>query len=126
MSFVNIQNIAATNQADKDDSMFKKIFYRFLDELIRENYTYDRYSCTLSTSSLHFDDKKMFLTFLISPDEYQDYAQNETRLREAINEYDDYMQHLIDDRISDIWHEDMDEMGACLTRCADNGEMRYI
>jgi len=120
-----VQNQSKYSSKDGDKNMLRKAFRTFLDSIIRENATHRDDCYNLFASDLSYYDKKMFMTYLITPDDYEDFTSNSVREREAIKEYEKEMQYLIDDRINDLYHEDMREMGLVLNQHRDNGEFYY-
>ena len=125
----NIQNIVPSNQATfcskEGESMLAKVFRQILDQVIRENAIYKDGSYSLFASDLPYHDKKLLLSYLIPIDEYDEYIKDPHKERAAFLEYENDMQYLIDDRIDDIWHEDMKEMGRTLCHCNQTGEPYY-
>lgn len=120
-----VQNQPVSNSMEGEKNMLGREFRHFLDDLIRSNATYKHGCYQLYACDLAYEDKKIFLTYLVTPEDYEDYIENSNRERVALEEYEGEMQYLINDRIDDIWHEDMQEMGRTLCHCNQTGEPYY-
>lgn len=125
-----IQNRVAANQSkfdstDGEKNMLGKAFNRYLDSLIRENCTYKDGCYQLQASDIPYEDRKLLLSYLVHIEDYEDFTRDKTREIEAIKDYEPEMQYLIDKRIDDVWHEDMQEMGRTLCHCRQTGEPYY-
>lgn len=130
MAMPNIQNSSIVKQtkSSKDGrlTMLRDAFHTFLDSLIRNNAKHKSDCYSLFANSLSYDDQKLFLSYLVVPDDYEYYTATPTRTREVLKDYHDDMQFLINDRIDDLYREDMEEMGMRLCRHSDNNEIYYI
>jgi hypothetical protein len=120
-----VQNQPISNSTEGEKNMLGRVFHSFLDDLIRSNAKYKHGAYELFACDLPYEDKKIFLSWICSAEDYEDYISNPTRERVAIAEYEDFMQRLIDENIDDVWHEDMQEMGRTLCHCKQTGEPYY-
>jgi hypothetical protein len=130
MALTIVQNVVQQNQPNSDSQEGKKMlrnapFNLFLDDFIRTNANHDNDGYTLFASNLDLIDKKLFLSYLVDLEDYEDFIANDTRIQEAIKDYKEEMQYLIDQRIDEVYHEDMEEMGLVLCQHRDNGEFYY-
>lgn len=121
----NVLNQQVSNSKEGEKNMLGRAFRHFLDDLIRSNCKYVDGCYSLHAYDLPYEDKKIFLSYILNAEDYEDALANPRRERVYLNEYEDHMQYLIDDRIGDIWHEDMQEMGLVLNHHYDNGEPYY-
>jgi hypothetical protein len=110
---------------DGDKNLLGKVFRNFLDNLIREYAAHSNNAYNLFACNLPYEEKKQFLSYLTIIEDYEYFTSNPTRERIALTEYESEMQYLIDDRIDEIYHEDMREMGLTLSCHKDNGECFY-
>ncbi len=93
-------------------------FKQFLDEIILENATKRDGYWTLFVNDLSLPDKKIFLSYLVDSDLYEDFTNNHFRQTEAFKEYESEMQYFIDLRIDDFYHEYMeDKKNHAYTEC---------
>ncbi len=124
-----LQNSFVLNQQDSskdgEKNMLGKAFRSYLDSVIRENCCYHNGCYSLYAYDIPYEDKKILLSYLVSPEDFEDLTSNATRERVAFADYEDDMQFLIDNRINDLWHEDMQEMGLHACSYQDNGEIFY-
>lgn len=127
MAVNNITGENLFNQVFKDGDKInnKDVRVDFVRDLINENAYYENGVLTLYVHDLSFDEKKIFLSIIVEPEDYEYYCQSQTRLEAAIQEYTKAMQKRIDDIIDDVWHENMQEMGLVLSQHQDNGEYFY-
>ena len=125
----NIQNRVVQNQANfsskEGENMLARVFRQILDQVIRENVRYRDGGYSLFASDLPHHDKKLLLSYLVPIEDYEEYIKDPYKERAAFMEYEDEMQYLINERIDDIWHEDMQEMGLTLCHCNQTGEPYY-
>lgn len=125
-----VQNSCAPNQqvsnSMEGENMLGRAFNLYLDQLIRENCKHIDGCYSLFACDIPYEDRKIFLSYLVNIDDYKDYISNKTRERIAIKEYEDQMQYLINNRIDDVWHEDMQDMGRKLCHCNQTGEPYYV
>ena len=124
-----IQNRTTVNQEtfnSKDgENMFSKTFRVLIDQIIRENAKYDNGCYSLFACDLPQYDKRLLLSYLIPIEDYEVYIKDSYKERAAFIEHEDEMQYLINDRINDVWHEDMQEMDRTLCHCGQTGEPYY-
>jgi hypothetical protein len=100
---------------DGSKNMAKRILSNFINSLIRENAKHNDDSYSLFVSDLEPIDKKIFLSHLVSADEFEDYSANETRMSAAIKEYEEEMQFFVNENIDQVYHEDMRELGLTMS-----------
>lgn len=122
---LNQENSQSMDGREKMDTNWQesKPYRFFLDNLIREYCTYKNGSYEVLIGDVSDIDKKMFLSYLISIEEYEDYISNPVRLIEAIADHEPMMQDEIDERKDDLYVQDMEECGMVLGRHSDNGEV---
>jgi hypothetical protein len=97
----------------------------FVKSLIHECAHYHDGALSLSVSSLSHIDKKLFLSYIVDPSEYEWLCENDARLYAAFDEYKTDMQSLVDNYIDEVWHETMQEKGLIMGNHKDNGEIYY-
>lgn len=99
----------------------------FVHRLIRANGTFsstDGFS--LSIHDVDPLDKKLFLSYILEPSEFEDFCENYIRLQAGFKEYEKVMQACIDQEVDEVYHEDMQEMGLALRIDNENGEHIWI
>lgn len=119
LSFYSPENIA---QKIVDERYLTESFVK---SLIHENAHYHQGGFSLVVSSLSRIEKKLFLSYIVEPSEYEWLCENDARLYAAFDEYKAEMQSLIDHYIDDVWHEAMQERGLTMGTYKDNGEIYY-
>lgn len=128
MSNSSIDRSSLINQVvfkDEDKNMLGQAFRNTLDRIIRDNYDYKDGCYHLFACDLPNEDKRLLLSYLTSLEDFEYFTENFTRELESYKEFEPEMQYLINDRIDDIWHEDMQEMGRILNHDKNNGEPYY-
>jgi hypothetical protein len=103
----------------------RRMTENFVKSLIRENATYENGGLSLFVSSLSRIEKKLFLSYVVEPSEYEWLCENDVRLYAAFDEYEKDMQGLIDKYLDESWHEAMQERGLVMGKHNDNGEVYY-
>ena len=105
----SVRLIPYKNQSEiyiKDDiSMLRSAFHSFLDNIILENATRNSDYWSLGSKDIPYHDKKIFLSYLTTPDDFEYFTASPIRERLALEEYEKEMQYLIDERIDDVYHE---------------------
>ncbi len=84
-------------------------FKSFLDEIILAHAKKHNDHWSLFVCDLSHGEKKIFLSYMVDLDTYEDLTANFHRELEAIKEYAPEMQHYIDVRIDDFYHEYMED-----------------
>ena len=114
--------------ASKDGSMtnYSPAKIQFIYELIRENAKFDGDGAHLFACDLSEIDSKLLLSYVLDIEDYEHYCNSPELLKIAIKEFRSEMQELIDQYKDQVWHDDMQEMGAHLCTHADNGEIYYV
>lgn len=115
-----VSNDRTFNQEDSKDG--NNLLNHFVINLIREHAKYKNGCFELFACDLPYEDKKLFLSYLVDIDDYDYFTKNKTREKAAIKDYESAMQDEIDWRIGDVYRHDMEEMGMVLCRHKDNGE----
>ncbi len=110
---------------DRRVTVPSRTLVNFVHDLIRDYATNEKDGYDLYVNDLPFSVKKLFLATLLTPYEYQYYAENETRLQEGIAEHEVYMQQMIDREVDEVYGEDMREKGLKVGQHRDNGEKYY-
>jgi hypothetical protein len=108
-----VQNSFIKDQLNSKDGklyMLRQGFHHFLDSIIREHAEVSEDGYSLSAHLLPYEDKKLFLTYLVVPEDYEYLTENPLRERLAILDHEPAMQYMINDRIDDLYHEDMREL----------------
>ncbi len=100
MSTVNV-----TQFSTEGKNMLGRAFNNFLDNIILEHATKGNDYYSLFAHDISYDDRKIFLSYLIDIDTYEDFTSNKIRERESLKEYEDEMQYFINDRIDDLYFE---------------------
>lgn len=102
---------------DDKKKMQDRIFRQFVDSLIRENATHKGDYFSLFVCDLSHGERKLFLSYLVDQETFIDLTSNPYREMEALKEYEPEMQYFINERIDDVYHEDMREMHEGLDAC---------
>lgn len=110
---------------DGEKNMLGKAFRVTLDNIIRENCDYKDGCYHLFACDLPTHDKRILLSYLTSLEDFEFFTENFTRELETYKEFEPEMQYLINNRIDDLWHEDMREMGNFLNHDQNTGEPFY-
>lgn len=82
-----------------------RMFINYVHSLFREYGKYEGDYFTLFASDLPLYEKKIFLSHLIYPSDYEDYTSSSERTNAAIEEYLPEMQMCIDNEHDDFYHE---------------------
>lgn len=82
-----------------------KAFMNYIDSVIREYATLRNDCFELHINSLPLCEKKIFLSYLVYPADYEDYVSSPTLCEMAIEEYSNQMQIAIDDNICQYYHD---------------------
>lgn len=101
----NDQNLQTISCFKDERRRMNRYFRYFLHNLILENATRRKDYWSLFVNDLDYEDKKLFLSYLVDSDTYLFLTKNKTRELEAISEYEQEMQNHIDNSIDDIYHE---------------------
>ena len=80
----------------------------------------------LYADELPYQERKIFLSKLISANQYADFTSNHVREQAAIDEYLDEMQWHINDRIDEVFEDHMDDCGMRKLNCHNTGEVLWI
>lgn len=102
--------------ATTEGSQLKSSFRMFLHSLIRENATHNGDTYSLFVDDLEDIDLKLFLSHILTANDYADFCATEVRLHAAINDYKHEMQTHINEQLSVVFAEDMEEMGIYLNQ----------
>lgn len=103
-----LANADAWRDKQKKENRAREVFVK---TLINDNATYTADGFSLWASDLHHSDKKLFLSYIVSVDEYEWLCESDSRLQEGFKEYEEEMQSLINKYQDEVWHEVMREMG---------------
>lgn len=121
-NFVNDPEFFVRKPMEGRIIMDDEAFTHFVISCIRENATHNNDSYSLFACDLPDEDKRIFLSHIVSAEDYEYFAETPTRLQEAFKEYNKEMQHYININIDDVYHSDMWEMSG---RLAPNAEYYY-
>lgn len=113
------QDISATK--DGGERMIDWTLKIFVHNLIRENATHQFGTYSLDTDDLDPIDKRLFLSRLVTANDFEWMCENPYRLNEAIKDYEDEMQYFINQNLNEVYQEDMEEMNCHFVR-ASNGD----
>lgn len=94
-----------TQISTEGKNMLRQAFNIFLDQIIFDNKSHTPDGYSLNANKLSYEDKKEFLSYLVTIDDYEYFTQNLRRERIAIGEFEPMMQHLINERIDDLYNE---------------------
>ncbi len=96
-------NLAQNSMEGKN--MLRQAFKSFLDSIIIENHKDKIDYWSLYACDLPHEDKKIFLSYLITVEDFEDFTSTESLQRVAFKDYEGEMQYLINERIDDLYHE---------------------
>lgn len=121
---LNQENSQSKDGREVDQLIWQesKPYRFFLDNLIRDYCFYQNGTYEVLIGDVSDLDKKMFLSYLVPLEDYEEYISNSSRLKEAIADHESMMQAVIDERKDDLYIADMEECGLVLSRHRDNGE----
>jgi hypothetical protein len=128
MKSFNVQQIINDPQyfcAKEGQKVEGAAYQVFLRSLIREHAKATTDGYLLYARDLPLYDKKIFLSYMIDAEEYEDATSSPYLTAALIEEFINDMQTGINNVIDDVWHEDMQEMGLVLCHHRDNGELYY-
>jgi hypothetical protein len=106
--------------------MLSRAFYKFVNSLIEEHKEIDRDGYKIDINSFPLYDKKILLSHLVGPSEYEWANQNESRINCLFQEYHDYLKEIFDTQLSTIYSQDMYEKGLICYHHKDNGEASWM
>lgn len=109
----------------KEANLSKRMLFNFVDDVIREYGKPRDNTYYLFVQELPQSVKRIFLSHLDTEGEYEYLISNPIREVEAFKEYQDIMQSYINERIDDVYREDMEEMGYHLRHYPDNNDIYY-
>jgi hypothetical protein len=106
----------------------------FIQNLIREykkhsqsakkiDYLFQCYLVNVNDLELH--DKKIFIEYIADPCDLGAYHNNEISFETLFKEYKKSMQLLLDEVASEVYYEDMEEMGLMYRLSDNNGEILW-
>lgn len=107
--YTKIRNYQTFYNFFMDEKLMDRPFRNFVDGLIRENATRDNDQWTLYACDLSHADKKLFLSYLIDSELFNEITGNHVREHEAFKEFEQEMQYFINNRIDIVYFEYMDE-----------------
>jgi hypothetical protein len=85
-------------------------FTRLIHNVIREYGTYGDNSYTVYMSDIGTTDRRLLLSHVLDPDEYEETCESVTRIDAAWNEKKKYLQSMIQHECGEVWRDDMEEM----------------
>lgn len=95
---------------------------RLIHSIVREYGQYCDGSYSVYLSDIDNADRKLLLSHLSSPEEYEMAVSNSVFMTELWNENVHHIQSLIDHESSEVYREDMEEMGLSMKRHSNNNE----
>lgn len=101
-----------------------KSYDTFITNLIKEYATRRSDGYYLHASDLPLSELKIFLSHILSAEDYEDALDNPVRTQEYIREFKSDIQYAIDDRIDDVYHEYMNDSGFTTERLS-NGDILW-
>lgn len=102
----------------------KKSLKVYVQNLIREHARQSIDGYHLFISDLPIYDKKIFLSHLVHPCDYECFYDTPEGIAAAVMEYSDEMQGIINQLINELYSNDMQEKGLRINY-SDNGEMTW-
>ncbi|HLA58582.1 MAG TPA: hypothetical protein VK622_07470 [Puia sp.] len=97
-----------------------------IHNIIRE---YGIYSC--GTYDVHLKDiskidKKLLLSYVLESGDYEWMCEDASRLNLMFKENEKFIERMIDNECSEVFREDMEEMGMTSRHHSDNGETMWV
>ena len=98
---------------------------KLIHSIIREYGEYDDGSYSLDIRILSLSDKRLLLSHYVDADEYEWAMESPTKTETLFKENLPFMQQQVDEELFTVYRENMEEMGMCLNRHSDNGEVYW-
>lgn len=99
---------------------------RLVHNIIREYGSYQGGTYYVDARTLNNSDKKLILSHVAEYDDYKTSCESQHALEAIYLENLSYVQSLIDENCDEVYSDDMEELGLCRYRHADNGESFWV
>lgn len=101
-----LANADAWREKEKSERRAREVFVK---TLINDNATRTQDGLSLFVTDLHPSDKKLFLSYIVSIEEYEWLCSSPSLLQEAFADYEEEMQSLINKHLDDVWHDFLED-----------------
>lgn len=127
MNSITIQQVNSLTQDRQDGNvtMNGRNRTKLLHQIIREYGKYDGVNYSVTLSDIDINDRAEILSYVLDDYEYRWCLISDKRIDHMFDTHSRYIEELIDMECSDVYQEDMEEMGMCLRHYKDNGEQYW-
>lgn len=99
---------------------------KLIHNIIRDYGKYSDGSYDVHLDDISRIDKKILLSHILESEDYEWMCEDLSRIELMMNEYEKFINRLIDNECSEVYREDMEEMGMTSRRHTDNGETMWV